>query len=90
MENVKKSDYVLRDSIMKMLSDDEISRVSTAETAARLSDGEEYLDMENFERGVLTAKSTTTPMGRILSKGSVRDQTWKAILAKLASASATK
>jgi len=90
MKNIRKSDYVTRDSIMKLLSDDEIARVSTAEAGSQLSNGDEYLDMEHFEEGVHKAKSGKIPMGRVLSRNSVREQTWRAILAKLASASAAK
>ena len=37
MANNKRIEYVTRDSILKLLSDDEVASVSTAETAARLS-----------------------------------------------------
>lgn len=88
MGKFKKSEYVIRDSIMKLLSDEEVARVSTTEAGTPLSDGEEYLDLEHCESGMHSAKAMTAPMGRILSKNSVREKTWNAILAILASASA--
>jgi hypothetical protein len=55
MKNDKRPEYLSRDSMMKLLSDDEVARVSTAETAAHFSDGDEYLDLEQFDRGVQRA-----------------------------------
>jgi hypothetical protein len=73
---------------MKLLSDEEIARVSTTEAGTPLSDGEEYLDLKHCEAGMHSAKATTPPTGHILSRNSVREKTWNAILAILASASA--
>ncbi len=84
MKNDKRSDYVTRDNILKALSDDEVAHVSTAETAAQLSDGDEYLDLEQLNRGVQRALQTTTPMGRVLPRKAVHETTWKKILEQLA------
>jgi hypothetical protein len=74
-------EYVSREGIMKLLSDDEVARVSTAETGARLDEGEEYLDLEHLDQGVRRAKlGTTMPMGRALPKSAVRESTWVQIL----------
>jgi hypothetical protein len=37
MENEHRIDYVTRDNIQRLLSDDEVDRVSMAETAMRLT-----------------------------------------------------
>jgi hypothetical protein len=84
--NTQRSQYVTRDSILKLLSDDEVASVSTAETAARLTDGDEYLDLEQLDRGVRQAPAASTPMGRVLAKKAVREDTWKRILAQLPTA----
>jgi hypothetical protein len=84
IQNESKADYVIRDSILKLLSDDEIARVSTAETAAHLQDGEEYLDLEQLQQGVRRAITRPTPMGRVLPRRAVDDQTWTRILSHLA------
>ena len=42
---------VARDTILKLMSDEEIARVSTAEAASGLRDGAEYLDLEHIDRG---------------------------------------
>jgi hypothetical protein len=82
MTSEKRSDYLTRDSVMRLLSDAEIASVSTAETAPRLSDADEYLDLEQLDRGVLRGP-TATPMGRVLPRKAVREATWSAILAQL-------
>ena len=79
-----RTEYVTRDSILKLLSDDEVGKVSTAETAARLTDGDEYLDLEQLERGVQVAGGKATPMGRVLPRKAVHQDKWNKILALLA------
>jgi len=83
MKSDKRTEYVMRDIILKLLSDDEIARVSTAETAPRLADGDEYLDLEQIEQGVQRAGGAPTPMGRVLPRKAVHENTWKKILAHL-------
>lgn len=41
-----RSEYITRESILKLLSDEEIARISTAETAKALAVGAEYVDLE--------------------------------------------
>ena len=88
-QNVQRSGYLTRDSILKLLSDDEVTAVSTAETADRLEDGDEYLDLEQLAHGVQRAPRPTTPMGRVLPKKSVHANTWQKILAQLPATSRT-
>ena len=84
LKNDKRTEYTTRDNILKLLSDDEVARVSTAETAASLSDGDEYLDLEQLEQGVQRARRTATPMGRVLPRKVVHADTWSKILTQLA------
>lgn len=76
--------YLIRDKVLKRLSDEEIARVSTAESAARLEPGAEYFDLEALERGVQRALGSGTPMGRILPRQAVQEGTWTRILRELA------
>ena len=76
--------YGTRESILNLLSDDEVASVSTAEAAPRLSDADEYLDLERLEEGVLTAQGTNPIMGRVLARKAVHDATWTKILTQLA------
>jgi nucleotide-binding universal stress UspA family protein len=87
MKNDKRIEYETRDGILKLLTDQEVARVSTAETAAHLSPGDQYLDLEQLALGVKQAGDaggTTTPMGRILPRKAVQEDTWAKILAQLA------
>ena len=78
-----RTEFVFRHSILGMLSDDEVARVSTAETATRLSEGDEYLDLEQPDRGVCLAAGIASPMGCVLSRRAVRETTWSQVLTQL-------
>ncbi|HYQ16763.1 MAG TPA: hypothetical protein VEQ58_13420 [Polyangiaceae bacterium] len=71
---------------MKLLSDDEVTSVATAETAEKLADGDEYLDLERLHEGVQKAGSSPTPMGRVLPKKAIHEATWGKLLAQLKTA----
>lgn len=86
MTNDKRTEYLTRDSVLKLLSDEEVARVSTSETAARLADGDEYLDLEQLDKGVRRAFGT--PMGHVLPRKAVHQNTWSKILTQLAAAPA--
>lgn len=84
MKGNKRIEYVTRDRILKLLTDDDISRVTMAETAECLSDGDEYVDLEELDQGVRRALGATTPMGNVLPRKAVHENTWHDILAVLA------
>ena len=85
MTNAKRAEQVTRDTILKLLSDEETARVSTAETASRLTDGAEYVDLERLDQGVQRAKGAAgVTMGHVLPRSSVSKETWSKILAQLA------
>jgi hypothetical protein len=73
-----RTELLTRETILKLLSDDEVSKVSTAEAGIHLADGEEYLDLERLEAGVLTAT-----MGSVLPRKAVHEATWTRILQQL-------
>jgi hypothetical protein len=83
MKNDKRVDYETRDSVLKFLSDDEVTSVSLAETTADLSDGDEYLDLMKLAQGVQRAHGTAIPMGSILPKKAVHENTWSKIVTHL-------
>ena len=49
MTDAKRAEQVARDTVLKLLSDEETARVSTAETASRLTEGAEYVDLDSSE-----------------------------------------
>ena len=90
MNNDKCGDYLTRNGILKQLSDVEVNHVSTSETAERLEDGDEYLDLEQLERGVQQACSAINPtMGRVLPRKVVHVGTWEKIVSLLAKTGCT-
>ena len=84
MISSNRNDLLTREAILKRLSDNEVEQVSMAETAASLTAGDEYLDLEQLERGVLTAGATPPAMGRVLPRKAVAEATWRWILKDLA------
>jgi hypothetical protein len=82
MKNEQRNEYVTRESVLKLLSDNENARVSTAEAAA-LANGDEYLDLEHIDQGIKKAHGTTAKTGSVLPKKSVEAATWTKILAHL-------
>ena len=84
MSNASRKDLITRETIMSLMSDEEVALVSTTESAAKLSDSEEYLDLQHLERGVQRATSTTKiVMGHTIARRAVHPETWDKILAQL-------
>jgi hypothetical protein len=83
MQNATRSEYLARDRVLNLLSDQEVASVATAETADRLADGDEYLDLERLHEGVQKAGSSATPMGRVLPKKAIHENTWGKLLNQL-------
>jgi hypothetical protein len=84
MSDAKRTEQVARDAILKLLSDEEIAKVSTAEAASDLTEGAEYFDLEHLDQGVQRAKAATkVTMGNVLPRSAVRDETWRKIIARL-------
>jgi hypothetical protein len=91
MSDAERREQITRDSILKLLSDEENGRVSTAEAATRLTEGAEYLDLERLDRGVQHASATTpqAKMGRVPPRNALSEETWRKILARLGGGSQT-
>ena len=87
MADAKRAEQVARDTILKLLSDEENARVSTGEAASRLTEGAEYLDLQHLDRGVQRAGVT---MGHVLPRNAVSDETWRKIIAHLDGATLVK
>ena len=83
MNQDKRNQYVTRDDILKLLSD-EVASVCTAETKERLPAGDEFLDLTRLHQGVQRVRSTTTSLSSVLPRSAVPDRTWRKILTQLA------
>ena len=79
-------DFAARDRILSLLSDEENAKVSTAEGGASLSQGDEYIDLENLDKGVQRAGATMpkAQIGTLIPKSAVHVETWKKIVAQFA------
>lgn len=86
MSDAQRAAYATRDTVLMLLSDEENAKVSNAEDALRLADGEEYVDLEHLDRGIQRAEAITSKaaMGHILPRSAVSGETWGKILARLA------
>jgi hypothetical protein len=89
MKSAKRTEYLTRENVMRLLSDAEVALVSTAETAPRLSNGDEYLDLEHLDVGVRRAFGLTPRTGRLLPRKAVHKDTWSKIVGQLPAASHT-
>ena len=78
-----RTEFVFRHSILGLLSDDEVASVSTAPSAIGLSDGDEYLDLEQLDRGIRLARAMSAQTGCVLSKRAVSKTTWNKVLTQL-------
>lgn len=84
MNHKQRDEYLTRENVMKLLSDDEVASVSTAETAQGLAEGDEYLDLKHLSFGVRRSSvATVTPMGRVLPRKAVQESTWNKIVRQL-------
>ncbi len=85
MQKPTKTDLVQREDVMDLLSDEETSKVTTAETKVRLDEGDEYVDLEKLAEGVKRADGAVVHMATVLPKKSVHEATWSKIVALLGS-----
>jgi hypothetical protein len=66
--------------LIALLSEEEFARVNTPHAAARLSEADEYLDLEQLDRGVQRGPVAPRPICRLLPRSAVRESTWAEIL----------
>ena len=71
MTDGKRAARVTRGTILKLLSDEENARVATGEAGARLSEGDEYLDLLHLDQGVQRAGIMK---GHFLPRSAVSDE----------------
>jgi hypothetical protein len=73
-----------RDSVLRLLSDDEVARLSDVETMPSLALGDAYLDLERLELGVQTVHAMSRlGAGQALPRSGVGAETWSKILVHL-------
>lgn len=74
-----------REAILKLMSDDEIAAVSTAEAAPSLVGGDEFIDLEKLDLGIQRAAMTGNVIAKhVLPRSAVSAVTWGRIANVLA------
>jgi uncharacterized membrane protein len=86
-EHEARARFATRDQVLELLTDDEVSKVSLAETDGQIAEGEEYVDLLHMDRGVRRALAGSTAGGRLARKA-VQDETWGRITSLLVPSSA--
>lgn len=85
MTSPMRSELVSRDSVLKLLTNEETARVSMAETKSGLADGADYIDLDHLDKGVQRAGAAVpVAMSDIVPRTAVGNETWTKILAHLA------
>lgn len=80
-----KKNLLTRESILALLSDAEVAKVSRAEDVTRLVEGDEYVDLTDLAAGVQQVQATPrTPPGDALPRSAVSDATWSKIVRAVA------
>lgn len=72
---------ITRDGILSLLSDAEIAKVSTVESAAALVIGDEYVDLVHLEQGIRRATMSPINMHNLVARKAVHEDTWGKIVA---------
>jgi hypothetical protein len=84
MESNNKKEYITRQEILDMLSDEEVTKVAIEEEPSHFFEGDEYIDLENLEKGVQKFSAALKKnSNNILAHGAVSDETWGKIIEKL-------
>jgi hypothetical protein len=76
----RKKEAVTREAILALLNDAEVARVSGAEGAARLIEGDEYVDLEDPSAGVRQVHATSPRASHALPRSAVSESTWAKIV----------
>jgi len=80
MKYSEKTVHEAREQVLKLLSDEELTRLSEGKTRQKLADGDEYIDLstpENGGRSIHGAMQLT--MGDVLPRKAVSAGTWAKI-----------
>jgi hypothetical protein len=84
MKTENEKEYITRQEILDMLSDEEVTKVAIEEEPSRLIEGDEYIDLEHLERGIQQVLGGfKKDSNNVLARSVVRDETWAKIINKL-------
>ncbi len=81
----KKKNAVTRESILALLSDAEVAKVSRAEDAPQLIEGDEYVDLGNLAAGIRQVHAASEARAdHALPRSAVSSSTWAKIVRAIA------
>jgi hypothetical protein len=80
MSDTSKTALPTRAAILQFLSAGEVASLDSAEAKTHLRRGDEYLDLEDLQRGVQRADGTRTSVQDLLPHKAVHEDTWRRIL----------
>ena len=84
MSHFERTESQTQETVIDLLSDEEIAQVRSCASAVPLNEGDEYLDLAHLAAGVRRTRTQTTLQGRLLPKRAVLPRTWNRILKELA------
>lgn len=80
----KNKENDLREAILKLLSDEELSKVTVEEEPFHLVEADEYIDLEHLDRGVQQVHAhSKIKAGNVIPRSAVKEETWSKIIKKL-------
>jgi hypothetical protein len=72
---------ITRESILALLTDAEVAKISAAEGAPRIIEGDEYVDIEDLAAGVQQAHAVPrAKASHVITRSAVSDATWTKIV----------
>ena len=81
---VNPKEFVTREQMLLLLSEDEVARVSTRESSRRLADGDQYIDLERLDEGVrLVQADSKLVQSRVIPRSAVGESTWDKLVERL-------
>lgn len=78
----KPPETVTRDNLLGILNDEELARVRKPEPAALLLGGDEFIDLNEIDRGVQRAGEARR-MQDVLSRKAVHENTWRKVVTNM-------
>jgi hypothetical protein len=79
----RKKEAITREAILALLTDAEVAKVSRAEDAPRLIEGDQYVDLEDLAAGVRQVHEKPPRASHALPRSAVSEVTWAKIVAAI-------
>ena len=86
MTTPSKPPLFAREHVLQLLSAGELAGVGNADTHTHLRRGDEYLDLEQLQQGVLRADGAVANLANVLPRKAINEDTWRRILRQLKAA----